>query len=101
MPWSGEPRTIQRPSRSSMSSTAASSLCATSALAFSTTLAVALATASPPTASERDPYVPSPCGPVAVSPWRISTCSGSMPSRSATIWAKPVSWPWPCGEVPV
>ena len=26
---------------------------------------------------------------------------GSMPSWSATIWDHVVSWPWPCGEVPV
>ena len=42
-----------------------------------------------------------PIGPRAVSPWVMSTCSGVIPSRSATIWAIVVSRPWPWGEVPV
>ncbi len=74
-----------------MSSGAASSRAAVIRLAFSCTFSAARATASPPTASDRDPYVPQPHGPVPVSPWTTSTRSGSMPSRSAVIWAKPVS----------
>ena len=29
-----------------------------------------------------------------------STSSSSTPKRSAAIWAKVVSWPWPCGDEP-
>ena len=58
-------------------------------LAFSRTFSAALATASPPTESEREPYVPLPHGPWSVSPWITSTFSGSTPRLSATIWAKP------------
>jgi hypothetical protein len=83
-----------------MSSGAASSWCATTFLALSTIFVVALAIAWPPTASERDPYVPSPCGPVPVSPCMTSICCGSIPSRSATICANDVSSPCPCGDVP-
>jgi hypothetical protein len=84
-----------------MSSTAASSWWATIRRAFSAIFSVARAAASVPTAVDREPYVPSPCGPVPVSPWMISTLAGSTPSRSATTWAIVVSCPWPCGEVPV
>jgi hypothetical protein len=84
-----------------MSSGAASSLWATIRRAFSWTFSAARAIASPPTASEREPYVFLPNGPVFVSPWITSTTSGVTPSRSAAIWAKPVSCPWPCGLVPV
>ena len=55
MPLSGEPRTENLPSATSMSSGAASSSAATIALALSTTLSAARATASPPVASEREP----------------------------------------------
>ena len=37
----------------------------------------------------------------AVSPCRTSTSSMPTPSSSATICAQDVSWPWPCGDVPV
>ena len=71
------------------------------AFAFSATLSDARATDSVPTAVVREPYVPRPIAPVPVSPCMISTFSGSTPSLSATTWAIVVSWPWPCGEVPV
>ena len=84
-----------------MSSGAASSRWAAILRALSATLFAARAADSPPTASERDPYVPMPNGPFSVSPWMICTWSGEEPIRSATICAKPVSWPCPCGEAPV
>ena len=37
----------------------------------------------------------------AVSPWITSTSSKPTPSWSATICAKVVTWPWPCGEIPI
>ena len=37
----------------------------------------------------------------AVSPCSTSTSSNGTPSRSATICDHTVSWPCPCGEVPV
>ena len=55
MPFSGEPRTIHLPSRSSMSAGSASSWWATIAFALSATFSAALAIASPPTASVREP----------------------------------------------
>ena len=61
----------------------------------------AMWTATPPTGRLREPYVSSPCGEVAVSPWRTSTSSGVTPRASAAIWDQEVTWPWPCGEVPV
>ena len=51
--------------------------------------------AVPPTASEREPYVPMPNGTRPVSPWTMSTFSIGMPSRAATTCANVVSWPWP------
>ena len=36
-----------------------------------------------------------PKGTRPVSPCTTSTCSGEMPRRAATTWAKVVSWPWP------
>ena len=36
-----------------------------------------------------------------MSPCSTSTSEGSQPSWSATICDHAVSWPWPCGEVPV
>ncbi len=57
--------------------------------------------AEPPTARLRLPPVPFPIGVFMVSPWRTTTLSNSTPRRSAMIWAKVVSWPWPCAEVPV
>ena len=42
-----------------------------------------------------------PIGPTLVSPCSTSTSSKSTPSASAAIWLHAVSWPWPCGVVPV
>ena len=84
-----------------MSAASASRLWATISRIFAEIFSAAWATATPPIDSEREPYVPRPIGPVAVSPWTTSTTLGSAPRRSATICAKPVSWPWPCGEAPV
>ena len=42
-----------------------------------------------------------PSGVIAVSPCSTSTSSGSTPSPSATICDQLVSWPCPCGDVPV
>ena len=69
--------------------------------AFSCTRSPARSIAEPPTARLRLPPVPKPIGVIDVSPWRTTTSSNSTPSRSARIWANVVSWPWPCGEVPV
>ena len=40
-------------------------------------------------------------GLIAVSEWRTSMSSGGTPSFSAAIIDQHVSWPWPCGAVPV
>ena len=102
MPLSGEPLHRELPVRPPRCPPgAASSSAATIALALATTLSVALATASPPVASDREPYVSRPSGPMAVSPWMISMTDGSTPSLSATICAIAVSRPWPWGDVPV
>ncbi len=84
---SGDPLTRYAPPATSMSSGAASSSAAQIRFAFSWTRSAARAIASPPTASERDPYVPQPHGPALVSPWTTSTLAGSIPSRSAVICA--------------
>jgi hypothetical protein len=84
-----------------MSSGAASSSAAQIRLALSWTRCDARTIASPPTDSEREPYVSQPQVPWSVSPWCTSTFCGSMPRMSPAIWAKLVSSPWPCGEVPV
>ena len=65
------------------------------------TLSSALTIAVPPTASDREPYVPMPNGTRPVSPWTTSTLSMSMPSLAATTCANVVSWPcpWLCEPV--
>ena len=68
-------------------------------LAF--TFVPASCSAAPPTACERLPNVPMPCFTTAVSPWWIVTCSSGTPNWSASICAKVVSLPCPCGETPV
>jgi hypothetical protein len=45
--------------------------------------------------------VPLPRGSSAVSECSTSTASGATPRVEATNRAKAVSWPWPCGAVPV
>ena len=42
-----------------------------------------------------------PCGDASVSPCTTSTSSKGTPSASAAIWLQHVTWPWPCGLVPV
>ena len=49
---------------------------------------------------ERSEWVPPPDATTAVSPVTSLTCSGVMPSLSASTWAKLVSWPWPLDCVP-
>ncbi len=58
---------------------------------FATILSSAFTIAVPPTAMEREPYVPMPNGMRPVSPCTISTSSMPMPSRSATTCANVVS----------
>ncbi len=57
--------------------------------------------AAPPTACDRLPNVPMPCLATAVSPWWMVMCSIGTPNWSASICAKVVSLPWPCGDAPV
>ena len=68
-------------------------------LAF--TFPPASCSAAPPTACERLPKVPMPCLTTAVSPWWIVTWSSGTPNWSASICAKVVSLPCPCGDAPV
>ena len=94
------------PSASSMSSGAASSSAAHTFLAFSCTFSAARAIASPPTDSEREPYVPQPNGPVDgvavdhVAPAR-DRCPGGRPRSARTRCPGPGraarrrSTPWP------
>jgi hypothetical protein len=44
--------------------------------------------------------VPKPIGIAAVSPSEMTTAAGVTFRASATIWAKIVSMPWPCGHAP-
>ena len=60
--------TINSPSLNSISSGFASNILAATAFPFSTILSQAFAIAVPPTASDLDPYVPIPNGPLSVSP---------------------------------
>src|SRR5579864_7740127 len=57
--------------------------------------------AVPPTAVERLPKVPMPYCTSDVSPCDTRTSSIPTPNSSPTIWAKVVSSPCPCGEIPV
>ena len=84
-----------------MSDSAASSALAASALACSTSSAAALSTAAPPCCSEREPIVPPPTGTRSVSPHTSSIWSIGMPVWALAIIDHDVSWPWPCGDVPV
>src|SRR5207245_697586 len=98
---SGTPRTTKRPPSKTMSSAPASRSAAAIRRALSSTLSTDATRAGAPTAMERLPNVPTPAATMAVSPWRTATSSIATPRRSATIWAKAVSSPWPCGLVPV
>src|SRR5699024_9131696 len=83
------------------SSTSSSNKCAAINLAFSTTLSVAMATAFPPTASDREPYVPQPIDTERVSLKTKLISSYGIPNLSATICVNVVSCALPCGDVPV
>src|SRR5450432_3395142 len=98
---SGEPLTCHWPSDHSRSSAEHSSRCAAIRRALSRTFTHVNCSAVPPTASERDPYVPRPYGDCPVSPWTTSTWSNGMPSSLSTICDHDVSWPCPCAEEPV
>jgi hypothetical protein len=76
-------------------------MCAAIVRALSRTFRHASTSAMPPTASDRDPYVSRPLCEVRVSPCSTSTSSNATPSSSATIWLHAVTWPCPCGLVPV
>ena len=65
---SGEPLTENVPPVKSTSPSAASSRWAATLRALSTTFRAARCTATPPTTSDRDPYVSMPCGEDWVSP---------------------------------
>src|SRR5437879_6120773 len=54
-----------------------------------------------PTWSDREPKVPTPRGTTSVSPCTTSMASIGMPSASLTSMAQDVTWPCPCGDVPV
>ena len=69
------PVTVNLPSLNSISASAASSICAAMILPLAITLSKAFDIAVPPTASEREPYVPMPKGVRSESPWTISTAS--------------------------
>src|SRR5437870_5006396 len=98
---SGTPRTTNRSRSTTMSSAPASRSAAAIRRALSSTLSTDATRAGAPTAMERLPNVPTPAATMAVAPWRTATSSIATPRRSATIWAKAVSSPWPCGLVPV
>src|SRR5690242_352279 len=68
---------------------------------FSLSVCSAQNSALPPTAVPRLPNVPMPYCTTAVSPCTTSTSSIPQPSSSATICAKVVSSPCPCGDAPV
>ena len=58
-------------------------------------------TAAPPCCRLREPPVPPPWGIRSVSPHFTVILSTGMPSSSLASMAQTVTWPWPCGEVPV
>ena len=62
------PATVKFPSANSISSSEASKVCAALFLPFSMTLSAAFMMAEPPTAMDREPYVPIPNGTRSVSP---------------------------------
>ena len=84
-----------------MSASAASSAWAASFLPASASSMAALSTAAPPCCSDREPIVPSPTGVRSVSPHTSVNLSIGMPVLALAIIDHAVSWPWPCGDVPV
>ena len=98
---SGAPFTRNALSVYSRSSSDTSSSCAAIVRAFSLIFSMAKCSATPPTESDREPYVSMPSGVTCVSPCRTVMSSGVTPRPSATICDHVVSCPWPCGDVPV
>ena len=84
-----------------MSASSASSSLAASLRALLTSSAAAFHTAAPPCCSEREPIVPAPWGTRSVSPQTTLILSIGMPVCSLASMLQDVTWPWPCGEVPV
>ena len=99
----GVPATWKTPlsTSSTMSAASASSRRAATSLAFSTSASAATWTAVPPCCSEREPIVPPPLLTRSVSPQTTSILSIGMPVSDDAIIDQAVTWPWPCGEVPV
>ena len=99
----GVPATWKAPASlsSTMSASSASRSSAANFWAFSTSSWAALLTADPPCWSEREPMVPPPDGTRSVSPQTSVMRSIGMPVCSVVIIDQAVSWPWPCGDVPV
>ena len=58
-------------------------------------------TDDPPACSDRDPHVPAPRGTRPLSECTTSIVSIATPITEDTICANAVSWPCPCGDVPV
>ena len=96
----GTPDTRNPSSASSTSSGDASSSSAASSPACSSTARAAAATALPPSCSDREPPVPPPVATRAVSDCTYRIRSMGIPSRSATIIANDVAWPWPVRRRP-
>ena len=92
---------MKKPSEKSSRSGSVLNLCAAIFFAFATIFPIAMCTAVPPTTRPRLPKVPTPCVTTSVSPCTTVTSSSPMPKASATICAKAVSWPCPCGDTPV
>ena len=95
------PATVNRPSASSMSASAASRMWAAILAAFSATLPAAMWAAEPPITAEREPMVPTPNATLSVSPSITLMSAGSIPSRPETICLYMVSCPWPWDLVPM
>ena len=66
----------------------------------STIFSVARSTAEPPTEMAPEPPLPRPAPSASLSPQKTWMRSGGRPRRSATIWAKAVSLPWPIDVEP-
>ena len=95
------PTTRNAPSPYSMSGAAASSRCAAILVPVAMRASDASTAALPPRTIEREAKVPTPFATRSVSPMTMLTVSKGTPSRSATTWAKTVSWPWPCDWLPI
>ena len=83
------------------SSSLASSKRAACLRACSTSSLDAWCTAAPPCCNEREPMVPPPVGTASVSPHTTSIMSIAIPVSSLANIDHEVTWPCPCGDVPV